>query len=101
VLAPFVVDASQGDIGDLELRLQLPTQVQVAFTREPKEGAQLRVTTATGLPALEQDLSGLTPAEFALAPGSYSAEVREGAHKSGSVRFVVGKDALRAVLTLD
>ncbi len=101
VLPPFVVDATQGDVGDLELHLQAPTQVQVCFTREPKEGAQLRVTTAAGLPALEQDLSGLSPAELALAPGSYSAEVREGAHKSGSVRFVVGKDALRVVLTLD
>jgi hypothetical protein len=101
VLAPVVVDATQGDVGDLELHLQLPTQVQVCFTREPKEGAQLRVTTAAGLPVLEQDLSGLTPAAFNLAPGSYTAEVREGAHKSGSVRFVVGKDPLRSVLTLD
>src|SRR5690242_18933618 len=70
VLAPFVVDVTQGDVGDLQLHLQLPTQVQIACTREPKEGAQLRVTTAAGLPALEQDLSGLTPAQFTLAPGS-------------------------------
>ena len=101
VLAPVVVDATQGDVGELELRLQTPTRVQVCFSREPKEGAQLRVTTAAGLPVLERDLSGIAPAECALAPGSYSAEVREGARKAGSARFVVGKDQVRVVLPLD
>ena len=101
LLPPVVIDATQGDVGDLELHPLPAAHVQLVFTREPKEGAQLRVTTAAGLPALEQDLAGLTPAEFGLAPGSYSAEVREGAHKSGSVRFVVSKDALRVVLALD
>jgi hypothetical protein len=101
VLPPVVVDATQGDVGDLDLHLQPATSVQLRFTREPKEGAQLRVTTATGLPVAEQDLSGLSPAAFNLAPGSYTAEVREGAHKSGSVRFVVGKDEVRVVLPLD
>ncbi len=101
VLPPVVIDATQGDVGDLELHLLAPTQVQVNFTREPKEGAELRVSTAAGLPMLERDLSGLAPAEFTLAPGAYVVEVREGAHKSGSTRFVVTKDPLRVVLTLD
>ncbi|MBK7641776.1 MAG: hypothetical protein IPJ19_01790 [Planctomycetes bacterium] len=101
MLLPIVVDTTQGDVGDLELHLVAPGQVQLSLTREPKEGAELRITTSAGLPVLERDLSGLAPIDLSLAPGSYLAEVREGAHKSGSLRFVAGKDELRAVLTLD
>ena len=101
MLLPLVVDTTQGDVGDLELHLVAPGQVQLSLTREPKEGAELRITTSAGLPVLERDLSGLAPIDLSLAPGSYLAEVREGAHKSGSLRFVAGKEALRAVLTLD
>jgi RNA polymerase sigma-70 factor (ECF subfamily) len=101
MLLPIAVDTTQGDVGDVELRLVAPGQVQLNLTREPKEGAELRITTAAGLPVLERDLSGLAPIQLSLAPGAYLAEVREGAHKSGSLRFVAGKDALRAVLTLD
>jgi hypothetical protein len=101
LLAALVVDTTQGDVGDLELHLVASAEVELRFTREPKEGAELRVTTAAGLPALERDLAGLAPLSLPLAPGAYTAEVREGAHKAGSVRFVVAKDALRVVLPLD
>jgi len=101
LLSPVVIDATQGDVRDLELKLLPATQVQLVFTREPKEGAELRISTAAGLPALEQDLAGLAPAGMSLAPGAYLAEVREGAHKAGSVRFVVAKESLRIVVPLD
>ncbi|MBK7642759.1 MAG: sigma-70 family RNA polymerase sigma factor [Planctomycetes bacterium] len=101
VLTPLALDASQGDVCDLELRLVTPARVRLNLTREPKEGAELRITTAAGLPMLERDLSGLAPVELSLAPGAYLAEVREGPHKAGSVRFVAQREAQRVVLTLD
>jgi len=101
-LPPVVIDATQGDVRDLELTLLPAVQVQLVFTREPTEGAELRISTAAGLPVLEVDLEGLAPSELHLAAGAYVAEVREGARKAGSVRFVVAKDPLlRVVLPLD
>jgi hypothetical protein len=100
-LVPIVVDTTQGDVGDLELHLVAPVAVTVSFTREPKEGAELRVVNSAGMQVLERDLGGLEPAVLSLPPGSYTAEVREGAHRSGSVRFLAHKDPLRALLTLD
>lgn len=101
VLAPVVVDLSQGDVRDLVLHLVAPVEAELRFSREPKEGAELRILNAQGVPVAERDLAGLEPAVFSLAPGSYSAELREGKHKAGSARFVVGKERVSTLLTLD
>ncbi len=100
MLPPLVVDASQGEAVDLELHLVHSTPVRVLFNREPPEDAALRVFSAAGVPVLERDLKGVQPADLALAPGSYLAEVRAGAQRVGSARFTVAKEKVDVKLAL-
>lgn len=70
------VDARQGSVENLEIRLVRTTPLVVSFAPGSWENASLRIVDGAGEPRYDQPVDRPDPRKIALEPGSYVVEYR-------------------------
>lgn len=94
-----VVDASAGDVRDLEFRLVSGTRVAIRVAAERWRLLSIEVRTDSGQPIGTASIAGSETAHLALRPGNYRVVVLEDGAERAAHDLVVGETAVSLEIT--
>jgi hypothetical protein len=92
---PELLDTTYRDAPGLELRVAKPTSVALRLRGEPPPNGRLLLRTQSGLRVDDRRCRSSDPIRFALAPGSYTAELFDGDQWLWSEGIAVGAEPVR------
>jgi hypothetical protein len=92
---PVLLDTTFRDAPGLEVRVAKPTSVALRLRGEPPANGRLVLRTQSGLHVGDRRCRTSDPIRFALAPGSYTAELFDGDAWLWSEGILVGADPVR------
>ena len=93
--APVIADTTFRQTDRIEIRVSKGTDVWLRLRGDPPPGALLSIRTSTGLPVTDTNCRDGETIRLRLAPGSYSAALRDGDTWLWSEGFSVGTEPLR------
>jgi hypothetical protein len=93
--APVIADTTFRQTDRIEIRVSKGTDVWLRLRGDPPPGALLSIQTSTGLPVTDTNCRDGETIRLRLAPGSYSAALRDGDTWLWSEGFSVGTEPLR------
>ena len=92
---PVVLDTTLRDTSGYGVRVEKPTKVALRLRGEPPPNGRLVVRTQSGVHVEARRCRSSDPIRFALAPGSYTAELFDGDMWLWSEGIAVGADPVR------
>jgi hypothetical protein len=92
---PVILDTTFRDVPGLGVRVAKPTTVALRLRGEPPPNGRLTLRTQSGLHVDDRRCRSDDPIRFALAPGSYTAELFDGDAWLWSEGLTVGDEPVR------